>query len=114
MKGCLAVLSSRMSSANSYGRCAAVLYCEKLLGLLDDCNMPGCREWEKSTGWLVHDVSTGGWFVGFECPDHGRSAAWKPEWQSLIDEAIGRSVREGFDLTTALQELRDAPEEGNG
>ena len=94
-----------MSSTNSYGRCAPVLYSDKLLGLRDDCNSPGCREWESSTGWLHYDVGTEGWFIGFECPAHGRSGASSPEWQSLIDEVIESKTREGFDIAAALQAL---------
>lgn len=96
-----------MSSTNSYGRCAPVLYSDKLLGLRDDCNIPDCREWERSTGWLLYDPGTEGWFIGFECPAHGRGGAWSPEWQPLIDEVIAIKTREGFDIAAALQALRD-------
>ena len=96
-----------MNSANSYGRCGAVLYSDKLLGLRDDCNIPGCREWERSTGWLLYDLGTEAWFIGFECPAHGRGGASSPEWQRLIDEVIEIKTREGFDIAAALQTLRD-------
>ena|ERR1051325_11093924 len=88
----------------------AVLYCERLLGLRDDCNIPYCRQRESSTGWLLYNVEVESWFIGFMCPEHGHGGAWRPEWQPLIDEVVEAEVREGFDVEAALQALRDAPE----
>ena len=84
-----------------------MLYCEKLLGLRGDCNIPYCRRWESSTGWLLYDVDAEGWFIGFRCPDHGDSGAWRPEWQYLIDEVIEIKAKEGFDVAAALRGLLD-------
>lgn len=96
-----------MSSDHSYGSAVPVFFCDKLLGLRADCNIPYCREWEKSTGWLLYDVATSSWFIGFECPDHGRCAVWKQEWESLINEAIGINAQEGFNLAAAVKAIRD-------
>lgn len=85
----------------------AVLYCEKLLGQRSDCNIPYCRQWESSTGWLLYDVEAKGWFIGFRCPDHGCSGAWRPEWQPLIEEIIEEKVKDGFDIAAALDAVRD-------
>ena len=60
-----------MTCTDDYGSCAAVLYCEWLLGLRGDCNLPCCRQWESSTGWLLYDFATASWCIGFRCPDHG-------------------------------------------
>ena len=85
----------------------AVLYCEKLLGLRSDCNIPYCHQSESSTGWLLYNADVDGWFIGFRCPEHGRSGAWGPEWQPLIEEVIEEKAKEGFDVTAALEALRD-------
>lgn len=95
-----------MSDINPDRRHDAVLYCERLLGLQSDCNIPYCPERENSTGWLHYDAATGGWYVGFRCPNHGDSGAWRPEWQPLIEEVIGIKTREGFDVGAALRALR--------
>lgn len=96
-----------MSDVNPDRPRDAVLYCERLLGLQSDCNIPYCPEREISTGWLLYDVGTQSWSVGFRCPNHGHGGAWRPEWQPLIDEAIGIKTREGFDVAAALRALRD-------
>lgn len=95
-----------MSNAESGRPKDALLYCEKLLGLRADCNIPYCREWESSTGWLLYNVETEGWFIEFNCPHHGRGGTWRPEWQPLIDEVIEIKVQAGLDLASALQALR--------
>lgn len=99
-----------MDDVNAERPRGAVLYCEKLLGLRDDCNIPYCRQWESSTGWLLYNVEAESWLVGFRCPEHGHSGAWRPEWQPLIDEAVEDKVREGFDVAAALRALRVEPE----
>jgi hypothetical protein len=99
-----------MSDVNPDRPRDAVLYCERLLGLQSDCNIPYCPERESSTGWLLYNADAGRWYVGFRCPDHGKSGAWRPEWQPLIDEAIGIKTREGFDVAAALRALRDGHE----
>lgn len=96
-----------MSSVDTDRPRDALLYSEKLLGLRDDCNIPYCRQWESSTGWLSYNVEVELWFIEFECPSHGRGGTWKPEWQPLIDEVIGIKVREGVDVSGALQALRE-------
>lgn len=84
----------------------AVLYSEKLLGLEGDCNIPYCPQRERSTGWLLYDLEAGSWFIGFKCPDHGHSGAWRPQWQDLVYEVLEIKAKEGFDIA-ALQALRD-------
>ena len=88
----------------------AVLYSEKLLGLKDDCDLPYCPEWERSTGWLLYHVKPECWFIELECPIHGCGGTWKPEWQALIDEVLEIKAREGFGIAAALQALRDERE----
>lgn len=95
-----------MGDVNPDGHRGAVLYCEKLLGLRDDCNIPYCRRWEESTGWLLYNVEAESWFIGFRCQDHGHSGAWRPEWQSLINDVIEAKAKEGFDVAAALRALR--------
>ena len=86
----------------------AILFSEKLLGLKADCNIPYCREWESSTGWLLYSVVANSWFIEFKCPDHGPDGGtWRPEWQLLIEEVIGTKTKEGFDIAAAVQALRD-------
>ncbi|HVL38677.1 MAG TPA: hypothetical protein VM328_04720 [Fimbriimonadaceae bacterium] len=65
-----------------------VLRSDRLLGLKSDCNIPGCPEWEASTGWLVFNEAIGRHFVEFECPRHGPSATWRPEWRELIESLL--------------------------
>lgn len=103
-----------MSGSDDYKPRNAVLYCERLLGLRDDCNIPYCRQWESGTGWLLYNVEVGIWLVGFKCPEHGHSGAWRPEWQSLVDEVIEKKTKEGFDIARALQALRDERESEQG
>lgn len=95
-----------MSDSNPDRPRGAVLYCERLLGLRSDCNIPYCPEQESSTGWLIYDAGAQRCYVGFRCPNHGHSGAWRPEWQPLIDEAIGIKTTEGFDVAAAMRALR--------
>lgn len=96
-----------VSDTNSERHRDAVLHCDRLLGLRSDCNIPHCPERESSTGWLLYDANSEGWYVGFKCPSHGDSGAWRPEWQPLIDEVIEIKTGEGFDVAAALRALRD-------
>jgi hypothetical protein len=52
----------------------AVLYCERLLGLQSDCNIPYCPEREISTGWLLSDAGTRSWSESTYEPPGRRSA----------------------------------------
>jgi hypothetical protein len=94
-------------SDNEYGSSARLLYCEKLLGLRRDCQIGGCREWENSTGWLLHYSVGRSWYVELECPVHGRGGTWRPEWQPLIEEVLEIKAKEGFDIAGELQALRE-------
>ena len=85
----------------------AVLYSEKLLGLLDYC--PVCSGQESSTGWLLYREDTGGfcWYVELKCTVCGsRGGTWNREWMPLIDGVLEAEAGEGFDMAAALQALR--------
>jgi hypothetical protein len=78
----------------TYPKTPRRIYSEKLLGHSNpDCTIPKCGATMRSTGWIEHhEGALAGWYLEFECPEHGLQLTAGGRWQALIDAALDEAL----------------------
>ncbi len=70
------------------------VFSRRLLGIRNpNCVIPGCASTMESTGYLEHrDGACAGWYLEFECPEHGLQLCGGGAWQAAIEAAVAAEV----------------------